>query len=110
MNFNEYQIEASRTINETLPPWDVESHSLHGMVGEIGELHSLYQKKYQGHGFDDNHAKKEVGDLLWFIAEYCTARNWSMDEIAQLNIEKLRARYPDGFDMNKSIYRAKGDI
>lgn len=110
MNMNEYQQLAARTINENLTPIGQAKHALHGMVGEIGEIHSLYQKTYQGHVFDPEHAKKEVGDLLWFIAEYCTSQGWTMEEVAQLNIEKLRARYPEGFDAEKSLFRAKGDI
>lgn len=110
MTGNEYQKLAARTINKFLLPTSQEHHALHGMVGEIGELHSLYQKIYQGHGFDDDHAKKEVGDLLWFIAEYCTANRWDLDDIMQLNIDKLRARYPEGFDEDHSLHRAAGDI
>lgn len=107
---NEYQKLASRTINEKMEKVQIEHHALHGMVGEIGELHSLYQKIYQGHGFDEEHAKKELGDLLWFVAEYCTANEWDLEEVMQLNIEKLKARYPDGFDKEKSLHRAEGDI
>ena len=85
-------------------------HALHGMVGEIGEIHSLYQKTYQGHPFDDEHVQKELGDLLWFIAEYCTANEWTLEGIAKLNIEKLKVRYPEGFEAEKSLNRAAGDI
>ena len=110
MDLNEYQKLAARTINKDLNWKDQGKHALHGMVGEIGELHSIYQKKYQGHEFDENHAKKELGDLLWFIAEYCTAHGWNLDEIAQTNINKLRERYPEGFDVDKSLHRKEGDI
>lgn len=86
------------------------AHALHGMSAEVGELHGLYQKKHQGHGFDEEHAKKEVGDILWMIAEYCTANGWNLEDIMQLNIDKLRERYPDGFDPERSLHRAEGDI
>ena len=92
------------------PPRDNCYHALHGMVGEIGEIHSIYQKEYQGHEIDDEHLKKEVGDLLWFVAEYCTAKGWSLDDVADLNIEKLKARYPEGFDTEHSLHRKEGDI
>ena len=85
-------------------------HALHGMVGEIGELHSLYQKVYQGHEFDGEHAKKEVGDILWFIAEYCTAMGWQLEDVMEMNIEKLKARYPKGFEAERSLNRVEGDI
>ena len=105
-----YQQLASRTINKSLHDYEQEMHALHGMAGEIGELHSLYQKSYQGHGFDAKHAKKELGDLMWFIAEYCTAMGWNLNDIMYDNIEKLRNRYPEGFRAERSIHREEGDL
>lgn len=114
MKLNEYQGLAARTINpDFIKNNDIRGmqyHALHGIVGEIGELHSIYQKCYQGHKFDENHAKKELGDSLWFIAEYCTAMGWNLDDIATMNIDKLRARFPEGFEVDKSLHRAAGDI
>lgn len=110
MTGNEYQRLAGRTINMNLTIAGQMQHALHGMVGEIGELHSIYQKWYQGHEFDYDHIKKEVGDLLWFIAEYCTAMGWELEEVMQMNIDKLKARFPEGFDSDKSLHRKAGDI
>lgn len=110
MKANEYQELAARTINPRLYDYEIEQHAIHGLAGEVGELHSIYQKCYQGHDFDEEHAKKELGDLLWFVAEYCTAMNWKLEEVMELNIEKLMKRYPDGFEEVKSINREKGDI
>ena len=110
MKANEYQRLASRTINKKLTLAEMEKHALHGMVGEIGEIHSLYQKIYQGHVLDNEHLKKEVGDLLWFIAELCTVRGWDMGDVMQLNVDKLIARFPEGFDVDKSLHRKEGDV
>ena len=110
MNMFDYQYAAARSINYDLTDAEKGKHALHGMVAEIGELHSIYQKRYQGHPFNEEHAKKEVGDLMWFIAEYCTAHNWDLNDICQMNIDKLKARYPDGFEVDKSLHRAEGDI
>lgn len=111
MQMNEYQLLAARTIDtKHMNPIDMERHALHGMVSEIGELHGLYQKEYQGHPFDAEHLKKELGDLLWFIAEHCTALGWKLSDVAQMNIDKLKARYPDGFEADKSLHRKEGDI
>lgn len=110
MNVNEYQRLASRTINKRLTCYEQFMHALHGMVGEIGELHSIYQKKYQGHEIDDVHIKKELGDLIWFIAEFCTARGWNLEDIMNININKLIARYPEGFKEEKSLNRGAWDI
>lgn len=112
MTANEYQRLASRTITKGM--FDhrpaMADHALHGMVGEIGELHSMYQKMYQGHLWDEEHAKKELGDLLWFVAEYCTANGWTLEEIMQMNIDKLMARYPEGFETERSLHRREGDV
>lgn len=110
ITMNEYQKLAARTINHENSPAEMEMHALHGMCGEIGELHSLYQKMYQGHQFDKEHAMKELGDLLWFMAEYCTACGFTLEEVAKANIEKLKARYPEGFEADKSLHRKEGDI
>lgn len=110
MLLNEYQKLAERTIDREMMPWEIQSHALHGMVAEIGELHGIYQKVYQGHEADIDHLKKELGDLLWFVAEYCTGSDWNLEEIAQMNIDKLKARYPEGFEAEKSLHRKEGDI
>lgn len=110
MDGNRYQKLAERTVNKKLKSKEMEMHALLGMCGEIGELQSLYQKVYQGHEFDLEHAKKELGDLMWFVAEWCTANKIDLNDIMKMNIDKLKARYPEGFETYKSIRRKKGDI
>lgn len=110
MTGNEYQKLASRTIRADMDSTHQASHALYGMVAEIGELHGIYQKWYQGHWDTEEHRMKEVGDLLWFIAEYCTACGWKLEDIMQMNIDKLKKRFPDGFDPEKSLHRAEGDV
>lgn len=110
MQMNEYQAAAERTINPKLEAVQVAFHALHGMASEVGEIHGMYQKTYQGHELRSGDMKKEIGDLLWFIAEYCTACGWQLEDVAQMNIDKLKARYPDGFDADRSLHRKEGDI
>lgn len=110
MEANKYQVLAARTINKKLMDKQQLHHSLHGMSGEVGEIHSIFQKAYQGHVIDEEHLKKEVGDLLWFIAEFCTANCWDLSEIMEMNIEKLKARFPEGFKEENSLNRKLGDI
>lgn len=105
MTGNEYQKLAARTINQGLT---FEEQKIHALYGMFGEIHSIYQKMYQGHAFDPDHMMGEVGDLLWFIAEYCTAKGWSLDDIMRMNIDKLKERYPEGFEEDKSFHRAEG--
>ena len=110
MNMNQDQALAQRTMNPCLDSFEQIYHALHGLSSEVGELHGLYQKRYQGHELDVAHLKKEAGDILWFLAELCTAYGWMLDDIAKLNIEKLKARYPEGFSAEKSLHRKEGDI
>lgn len=110
MTFNEYQELAARTINNKLSLEDKLHHAICGLFSEGGELSGIWQKFYQGHRDTAEHEIKEVGDILWMLAEYCTVRGFSIDEAARMNIRKLKARYPDGFTTERSINREEGDI
>lgn len=110
MDANQYQLLASRTINKELTNKQINNHATFGMVGEIGEICSLYQKKYQGHKLNEEWEMSELGDLLWFIAEKCTAKGWKLSDVMQHNIDKLIKRYPEGFSEDKSLHREEGDI
>jgi len=103
MNINMYQQLAARTMNPANSQIQSLLHALHGMSAEVGEIHSIYQKSYQGHEVDDDDLKAKLGDLLWFCAEYCTAQGWDMEQICVKNIEKLRKVYPKGFDSKRSL-------
>jgi len=108
---NEYQQLAMRTRN--IPynhKRDMLMHAVLGLTSEAGEVAGIFQKEYQGHEIDPLHLKKELGDCLWMIAEACTAMGWTMEEVMKLNIEKLKARYPDGFDTEHGLHRKAGDI
>ena len=110
MTFDEYQKLASRTINKALTDTDKEAHALLGLASETGELLGLYQKSMQGHGFVDEHMLKECGDILWMLAELLTAGGHTLEEVAVMNIDKLKARYPDGFDTEHSLHRKVNDV
>ena len=110
ISFDEYQRLARRTQNMNLSREERERHALHGLASEIGEIHALYQKVYQGHPFDEAHLLSELGDLLWFMGEMADVYHVTLAEIAWRNIEKLRMRFPDGFSEEKSLHRAEGDI
>lgn len=107
MTGNEYQELAKRTMNGELPVYQQRLHALHGMSAEVGEIHSIHQKVYQGHTPDSSKIMDEVGDLLWFIAEYCTCMGFSLEGVMERNIEKLKKRYPEGFDIDRSVNREK---
>lgn len=110
MDFSTYQQLASRTMNPALGREETLQHALYMCCAEIGEVHSLFQKKYQGHDINRVHLVKEIGDVLWGLSELCTVFNINMDEVARTNIEKLLERYPNGFEVDKSLNRREGDI
>ena len=110
MTLNEYQQLAARTINPTLTVQEQTEHALFGIASETGELLGLWQKAMQGHAINDEHMLKECGDILWMLAELLTAKGYTLDEVAQMNIDKLKARYPDGFDTEHSLHRGADDI
>ena len=110
MNFGTYQTEAVQTANKggeramRLCNWSM------GLAGETGELVDLLKKHvHHGHELDVLKVKKELGDVLWYLAMLCEELNLSLDEVAQMNIEKLRARYPSGFSTEASVKREPED-
>lgn len=110
MTLNEYQRLASRTIPESMSKEDMKNHALHGLSAEVGEIHGLYQKVYQGHEIERKRIIGEGGDLLWFVAELFTAYDISLEEVGFSNIYKLWERYPNGFEAERSLHRKEGDV
>lgn len=76
-----------------------------------GECIDILKKHlYQGHAFDSEHMAKELGDVAWYLAISAEAIGYDLETIFQMNIDKLRARYPDGFDAEHSLHRRVNDI
>ena len=109
MDFNEYQGLARRTQNSRLTEHERIMHALHGLSAEVGEIHGLYQHIYQGGRLITEEVVGELGDLLWFAGELCDVLRISMDDVAEKNIRKLRRRYPQGFDAERSEKRHEVD-
>ncbi len=105
MTGTEYQKKAMRTCTEP----DI-NHAVFGLASEAGEVAGIMQKQLQGHGFDQEHMKKELGDCLWMIAEVCAALDLNLDDVMECNIRKLEARYPNGFEVERSVNRVAGDM
>lgn len=110
MDIDVYQRLAARTIASGLSREDVERHALYGLAGEVGEVLSLFQKELQGHELNREHLKRELGDVLWMVSELASAEGWKLSGVALENVEKLRKRYPEGFEPERSLHRAPGDI
>lgn len=98
MTIDDYQQAALRTARDAdgaLPPlW----YLALGLTGEAGEVANLV-KKFERHGkpFDADALADELGDVLWYLAVSAQAAGLSLSDVAERNVEKLRARYPDGF-------------
>ena len=111
MKINEYQELAMTTLNPELSKRDVLINSVMGLCGESGEAIDIVKKwMAQGHELDKEHLAKELGDVAWYMAEAATALDISLEDIFQANIDKLKRRYPDGFETKKSLVRLKVDI
>lgn len=111
MTANTYHKLAQRTSSKILTPMGHLLNGSLGLCGESGEFADLVKKHcYQGHDLDREHLAKELGDVLWYVVECANALNYDLADIMNMNIEKLKARYPQGFDSNMSKNRAKGDI
>lgn len=110
MTGNEYQKLAMTTLNPQLSKRDVLINSVMGLCGESGEAIDIVKKwMAHGHELDKDHLAKELGDIAWYLAEAATALDMDLEDILQANIEKLKKRYPEGFDTRKSLERKEGD-
>lgn len=110
MELNTYQQLAQRTSGNTRPASAKIENGILGMCGEAGECADIIKKYlHQGHEFDREKLAEEVGDVLWYIAETAAGLGLTLEEIAQHNIDKLKARYPQGFDPERSIHRPEYD-
>ena len=112
MNASHYQALAARTLIDR-PDFAVTDDQLMiawnaiGLAGEAGEIMELVKKGiFHQHGLDTEKMHKELGDLLWYVAALCTKLGFSMDAVMQANIEKLRTRYPNGYNSQDSQRRA----
>ena len=103
---NEYQSLALRTLNPALSEKDVLINGVMGLCGESGEAIDLVKKHLaQGHPLDREALAKELGDVAWYLAETAYAIGYDLETVLSMNIEKLRARYPGGFDTAASLNR-----
>ena len=106
MTVNEYQKLAMTTLNPALNKKDVLINGVMGLCGESGEAIDIVKKWLaQGHELDKQRLAKELGDIAWYLAETATALDLDLEDVFAANIEKLRKRYPEGFDTRRSICR-----
>ena len=100
---NDYQKKAMTTLNPALSKQDVLLNGVMGLCGEAGECIDLVKKHlHQGHPLDSEKLAKELGDVAWYLAETAWALDLPLESILRGNLEKLKKRYPQGFDSEKS--------
>ena len=110
MTINEYQQLAMRTLNPELGEKDVLINGVMVLCGESGEVIDIVKKHLaQGHPLDKDKLAKELGDVAWYLAETAYAIGFPLEDILRMNIEKLKARYPEGFSSEKSMRRDGDD-
>ena len=112
MTINEYQTAALRTAQrDKLTANELLLNSTLGLCGESGEVADLVKKhRFQGHDIEIEHIAKELGDVAWYLAVGAYAIGFDLESIFRMNIEKLEARYPDGFSTDRSLRRDKNDV
>lgn len=110
IDFKEYQKASSATSGAHQDLYGREARlsiGALGLTGEAGEV-ADYIKKVVGHNhpLDKDTLVKELGDVLWYVAELCSTIGVDMGDVASANVKKLKKRYPDGFSKERSINRA----
>ena len=86
-----------------------------GLTAEAGEFTEVVKKIIlQGKPYNEEnifHMKRDLGDICWYIAQACMALDTTFDEVIEMNVDKLKARYPGGeFDVHHSENRVDGDV
>lgn len=99
LDLNTYQCMAAKTdMGNSIPLEDAIKCFALGLSGEVGELNdSLKKFYYHGKPLDPSHIKKELGDILWYLAMMAKCQGFTLEEVALANLEKLSKRYPSGF-------------
>ena len=106
MDADDYQELAMRTAGEAFNEQDGLLLAALGLCGESGEVADIVKKHlFHAHPLDIGKLRKEAGDVAWYLARLCTAMDWELSGVLAENIEKLHARYPDGFDPERSLHR-----
>ena len=106
MNLDQYMMEVLRTYAGGDGLVDKLTLGALGLAGETGEVVDAVKKwRYQGHEIDALDVALELGDVLWYMVLLSNAVGYSLSDIMLMNVEKLRRRYPDGFDPARSLNR-----
>ena len=112
MTINEYQKAAMRTASGVGAACsdNLMLNGVMGLNGEAGECIDMVKKfMFQGHELSTEKLAKELGDVAWYLAITAQAIGYDLETVLQMNVDKLKARYPEGFDADHSVHRKPGD-
>jgi NTP pyrophosphatase (non-canonical NTP hydrolase) len=108
LKLNEYQELALRTHNIDLPQVQAFCNYALGLTGEAGEVADHIKKGvFHGHEMNRHDIAKELGDVMWYVSNLAKLINFTLDDIAIMNVNKLKKRYPEGFSKEFSINRVE---
>ena len=111
MTINEFQQDVLRTESGSSHKYPRLLHGLRGLCGEAGEAMDILKKTmFQSHELDKEHLALELGDVAYYLALSADALGYDLETVLRMNVKKRQARYPDGFDSERSINREPGDI
>ena len=106
---HDYQIAALRTVN-SFEEDDLVLNGALGLSGETGEVADHIKKfKFQGHDLDREYLAKELGDICWYISILAKGIGYDLATIMEMNIDKLKKRYPNGFEASRSVNRKENE-
>ncbi len=107
MNMDDYQALAATTANQDLDKGQLLANMALGLAGEAGEAADLIKKHlFHGHPLNEERLVKELGDVLWYVAMMARALGRPLGEVAEINVAKLKERYPEGFSVGRSLERS----
>lgn len=115
MKMNEYQELSKRTMPKPEAEYkgigykyglEAKANYAMGLSGEAGEVTDLIKKElFHGHDAQPEKVKKEIGDVLHYASGLATMYGFTLEEVAEENINKLKKRFPNGFSEEDSIKR-----
>jgi NTP pyrophosphatase (non-canonical NTP hydrolase) len=106
MDFKEYTKETQRTMAELGQSFADQLHMAMGISTEAGELLDVYKKALAyGKEVDMVNIREEAGDLMWYLSNLLRILGIDFEQTLQVNIDKLKTRYPDKFTEDKALNR-----
>jgi len=106
MQIKEYIEQSGRTCAKLNNLQEDNFHMILGMLTEVGEMADVFKKNLAyNKDIDWINVEEELGDLMWYVANFCRINNFNLNKILDINIEKLKLRYPNNFTEENALNR-----